>query len=80
MPAARRHERDAQAVGELGINRRAHDDVGVLAAAVDLFHHAAHLGHREAGAAQEAHEHGVGLRQRVAVEQRIGEQLLHGLP
>ena len=56
-----RDEGDGKAVFHFRVHRRAHDDLGALAIASDLFHHAVDLGHRQILSAHEAHEDGVGF-------------------
>ena len=74
-----RDQRDGQAAFHFRVHRRAHDDLGALAAASDLFHHAVDLGHGQIFSAHEAHENGVGFGEGAAfIQQRMGEEFFHG--
>ena len=74
----RRDDGDGQTGFHRLVHRRAHDDLRAFALAADLFHHAVDFGHRQILAAHQAHQHGVGFRQRAAfVQQRMGEQFFH---
>ena len=67
-----------QAIFQFRVHRRAHDDLRAFAVAADLFHHAVDLGHGQIFAARQAHQHGVGFRQRAAfIQQRMREQFFH---
>ncbi len=72
-------EGDGEAAFHFRVHRRAHDDLGALAIASDLFHHAIDVGHGQILSAHEAHEDGVGVGKGAAfIQQRMGEEFFNG--